>query len=35
MSKKISITINKADWILLCLTIGGILGIITWNMGLL
>lgn len=34
MNKKITINNNKAGWILLCLVIGGILGIIAWNMRL-
>lgn len=31
MRKRININVNKEEWILLCLTIGGILGILAWN----
>lgn len=35
MDKKTTINNNKAGWLLLCLTIGGILGLLAWNMRLL
>lgn len=35
MDKNTSINVNEAGWILLCLSIGGILGILAWNMSLL
>lgn len=35
MDKKGSINSNKVAWLLLCLTIGGVLGILAWNMKLL
>ena len=35
MNKNATININKVEWLLLCLTIGGILGILAWNMRLL
>ena len=35
MEKKTSKNINKVEWLLFCLSIGAILGIVTWNMGLL
>ena len=35
MDKKTSINSNKTGWLLLCLTLGGVLGILAWNMKLL
>ena len=35
MDKKISVNSNKISWLLLCLTLGGVLGILVWNMKLL
>ena len=35
MNKKTSINSNKVAWLLFCLTIGGVLGILAWNMKLL
>lgn len=35
MDKETTINVNKAGWILFCLAIGGILGILAWNVRLL
>ena len=35
MNKKTSINSNKVAWLLLCLTIRGVLGILAWNIKLL
>ena len=35
MDTKTSINFNKTGWLLLCLTVGGVFGILAWNMKLL
>lgn len=34
MDKEKAVNIDKSSWILLCLVIGAILGIVAWNMKL-